>query len=188
MKKILIASIVGGILIFICQSLSWTVLNMHEPAQQYTPKQEAILEFLGSQLDEGGYLVPNVNPDATSAEMQQAMDSMKGSPWATISYHKTMNSDMYGNMGKNLLTDIVTVLLLCIIISGFATYRFANIFIASLFTGLIVFMNAHYTTHIWYELFDISAHFVDALVSWSLCGIWLGWYFSKQGVIERRTE
>ena len=55
MKKSLIGAIVGGIIIFIWQFLSWTLINLHKPAQQYTEKQEAVMAVLNSNLEEGGY-------------------------------------------------------------------------------------------------------------------------------------
>lgn len=53
---------------------------------------------------------------------------------------------------------------------------------ASLITGLIVFFNAPYMMNIWYKTFDIMAHLADAIISWGLCGLWLGWYLSRKQV------
>jgi hypothetical protein len=46
MKKEVIGAIVGGIIIFIWQFLSFALINFHLPVQQYTDKQDAILEAL----------------------------------------------------------------------------------------------------------------------------------------------
>ena len=46
MKKTIIASTVGGILLFMWQFLSWTAINLHSPSQQYSPKQDTILALL----------------------------------------------------------------------------------------------------------------------------------------------
>ncbi len=180
MKKNLIAAVVGGIIIFIWQFLSWTVLQLHRPAQEYTPNQQEIIQYLGTQLPgEGGYLLPNTPADATSEQMKAAMEDMDGKPWAVIQYHNAMNTSMASGILRSLITDIITVLLLCIIISGYVKRRFGNVFVASLLTGIIVFLNAPYTSHIWYESFDISAHLIDALASWGMCGLWLGWYYGR---------
>ena len=64
MKKTIIGAIVGGLIIFIWQTLSWTVLDAHRASQDYTPKQDTIMAFLNGTLDkEGGYLLPNVPKD-----------------------------------------------------------------------------------------------------------------------------
>ncbi len=179
MQKNLIAAVVGGIIIFIWQFLSWTVLQLHRPAQDYTPNQQEILQYLDGQLQEGGYLLPNTPPNASSDEMNAAMEEMDGKPWAVIQYHKAMNMSMTSGIVRSLVTDIITVLLLCIVLSGYVKRRFGNVFMASLLTGIIVFLNIPYTTHIWYETFDLSAHLIDALASWGLCGLWLGWFYGR---------
>ncbi len=188
MKRSFIAALIGGIVIFIWQFLSWTVLRLHDSAQQYTPNQNNVMQYLGSQLKEGGYLMPNVAPNASEEEMKQAMQNMEGKPWAVVYYHDAWKSNMVANILRSLITDVITVLLLCIILSGFARLRFGNIFAAALFTGLIVFLNSPYTMHIWYSWFDISAHFIDALVSWGLCGLWLGWWFGRNKNSSRLTD
>ncbi len=181
MRRNFIAALVGGIILFIWQFLSWTKLNLHQPAQKYTPKQDEVIQYLGSQLEEGGYMMPTIPPHASSEEMEATMKKMESKPWAQIYYHKSWdNNNMYLSMLKSFITNVITVLLLCIILSGFAMLRFANVFVASLFTGLIVFLNSHYTMHIWYSSFDIMAHFTDAIVSWGVCGLWLGWWFGRR--------
>jgi hypothetical protein len=49
----------------------------------------------------------------------------------------------------------------------------------TLFTGLIVFLSAPYTMHIWYGSFDLMAHFMDALVAWGVAGLWLAWWLRR---------
>jgi hypothetical protein len=60
------------------------------------------------------------------------------------------------------------------------THDFRTIVLSSLFVGLIVFLNAHYTNFIWYQTFDIWAHLADAIVSWGLTGLWLAWWFNRK--------
>ena len=113
MKKSLIGAIVGGIIIFIWQFLSWAIINLHLPAQQYTPKQDAVMAALNSNLEEGGYFVPSLPETATMEEQEQAMKDMEGKPWATIQYHKAMENKMTMNMIRGALVNMVTVWLLC---------------------------------------------------------------------------
>ncbi len=56
MRKSIIGAIVGGIIIFLWQLLSWGVLNLHEAQQKYTPKQDSILAYLGTQFNDDGSL------------------------------------------------------------------------------------------------------------------------------------
>jgi len=180
MKKLLIGAIVGGILIFVWQTLSWTVLDMHRANQEYTPKQDTILSYLSSQFSEdGSYFLPNTPKGASSEEKSKVMNSSMGKPWAEIHYHKALNISMGANIARGLIVDIIIVALLCWVLLKVSPASFGNFFLSCLFVGLIVFMNSPYTIHIWYPKADIMAHLWDAIISWGLCGIWLGWYYKK---------
>ncbi|MFX7938293.1 hypothetical protein ABTK47_19395, partial [Acinetobacter baumannii] len=68
------------------------------------------------------------------------------------------------NMLRGLLTNIVMVGLLIWILGRMGKQYFFTILLTTLFIGLIVFTNEPYTTHIWYEMFDIKAHFIDVMM------------------------
>lgn len=181
MKKTLIGSIVGGILIFIWQFLSWTVLNNHGKAMQYTPKQDSIMAYLNTQFSEdGAYALPRTPDGASMEECKKQMQDAIGKPWATISYHKSMKDNMGSAMIYNLLVNIIAVWLLCWILSGITLNTFGKTFMASLFTGLIIFLQGSYVMHIWYETFDIWAHLADYVISWGLVGLWLGMWLNRK--------
>jgi hypothetical protein len=181
MKKLIIGALVGGLIIFIWQTLSWTVLNLHHASQEYTPKQDSIMNYLNNQFSEdGSYLLPSYPPGTSYEEMQKQMEFTKGKPWMQIQYHKVMNTNMGANIAKGLVVNIIMVAFLCWIMMKLSPASFGTIFTACLFTGIIVFINSPYTVHIWYIKADIMAHLYDALISWALCGIWLGWWLKKK--------
>jgi len=183
MKKIFIGSLVGGIIMFVTQFLSWGLLELHRSAQQYTPKQNEILAYLDTQFDSSGaYFLPTYPPGATMDEQGKLMEDAMGKPWVQIYYHKSMDTNMGVNMVRNLVTNIIMVMLFCWIISGYTANNFTKTFLAAIFTGLIVFLHGSYTQHIWYETFDLGAHLTDYLVSWGLVGIWLGWLLNRRKV------
>ena len=187
MKQKLIASIVGGIIIFAWQFLSWPVLNLHKAANKYTPNGDAILAALNTNLpEEGGYMVPGLPENASKEDHEKLMKEADGKPWATIQYHKSMQASvgaMVTNMVRALIVDIIMVWLFCWLLSKINAPGFGKIFAASLATGLIVFFSSPYTISIWYKWFDIMAHFTDAIVSWGLCGLWLGWWLTRKPTI-----
>ena len=179
MKKSLIGAIVGGIIIFIWQFLSWALINFHKPAQQYTPKQDVVMAALSSNLEEGGYFIPNVPDGSSKEEHEKAMKDAEGKPWATVQYHKANDTNMAMNMVRGFITNVITVWLLCWVLLRLHKPGFSTIFTASLFTGLIVFLNVPYINHIWYQSFDLWAHFADAVVSWGVTGLWLAWWLRR---------
>jgi hypothetical protein len=181
MKKLIIGSLVGGIILFFWQFLSWTVLHLHDSAHQYTPNQDAILQTLNTQLGkDGGYMVPALPADATREQHEAAMESGKGKPWAVITYHQAMNMNMGMNMARGLIIDILIIAFFCSIISRMNALNFTAILISALFTGMIVFLNVPYTYHIWFQTYDLLAYFIDMLAGWGLCGVWLGWWYGRK--------
>ncbi|HMO31940.1 MAG TPA: hypothetical protein PKE63_03065 [Lacibacter sp.] len=182
MKQWIIGSLVGALLIFTWQFASWTFLNLHHPQQKYTPHQDTILAFLSEHLGaDGGFYLPSTPKRATMEEQQALMEQSIGKPWAQVFYHKAMKDNMNRNMLRGVLINLVVVLLFMWVLQLMQHRSFRSILLASLAVGLIVFFNEPYTTHIWFETFDLNASLVDALVSWGLVGIWLGWWMKKEG-------
>ena len=196
MKKAFVGALVGGIIIFIWQFISFAAANFHKPAQQYTDKQDEIMSFLSSQgLKEGGYVLPIAPESASHEEMEQQMKNSDGKPWATIQYHdEAQNSmnDMLMNMLRGLLVNIVVVWMFCWMVGRMNMPSFTTVLLSALATGLIVFFNAPYINHIWYKTFDIWAFFIDYVVSWGLTGLWLAWWLRRgqarprQAVVRER--
>jgi hypothetical protein len=179
MKKFFIGSIVGGIILFIWQAVSWTALPLHKTAYNYTDKQDTIINFLSTQFSENGqYMIPTAKPGTESSEQ---MNSMKGKPWAVISYHKEYSASMTGNMIRGLLVDILAVMLFIRLLAKTGHPSFANIFMSSITLGLICFLFFSYTPHIWFEtpMIAVSSDLLDAIVGWGLCGLWLGWWLGR---------
>ena len=92
----IIGALVGGLILFIWQFLSWSITGLHESQMAHTPNQDAIMEVLAENLEEGSYFLPNVAKDTPSDEAQQYMKDMEGKPWASISYHEAYTTK-YGN-------------------------------------------------------------------------------------------
>jgi hypothetical protein len=181
MKKILIGGLVGGILLFAWQTVSWTFSGLHDKGQAYTAKQDTILSSLAAMgLEEGTYYMPRMENEGSMEEMEKYMNNAQGKPWAKLSYYKAMNVNMGMNMARGVLANIIIVSLLCWVFAKMGAQGFSTFLIASLIVGIICFTNGPYTGHIWYPLHDISAHFIDALAGWGLVGVWLGWWMSRR--------
>ena len=181
MTRTIIGAVVGGILIFLWQFASWTALDLHRPQQMYTPNQDTILNFLNDQIAaDGAFYMPTVPQGASAEENQALYEKSIGKPWAQVFFHKEMKDNMIRNMIRGLLINIITVWLFIWIVGKISKSSFLTVLLAALATGLIVFFNEPYTTHIWFETFDLNASLVDALVSWGLAGLWLGWWLNRK--------
>ncbi len=181
MKKTLIGAIVGGILLFVWQFLSWTMLDLHRPANEYTPKQDSILQYLNTQFSEdGSYMLPTVPAKASMEEFEKMSTEATGKPWVQINYHKSLQNNMVSSMIRCLSIDIVILLLLCWMLGKMGPQGFGTIFAVSLAIGFINFFASPYTNHIWFQIRDLNAYLIDAVVAWGLVGVWLGWWLRKK--------
>jgi hypothetical protein len=180
MKKLLIGAIVGGIIIFLWQFLSFAALNLHKVAQQYTPKQDTILNVLRANLQEGRYYMPGVPDNASSDERSKLMEQMVGRDWAMVEYHAKYENDMVMNLIRSVLVNILTVFLLGWVLTRGGPLSFGTIVMASVFVGLMAFFNIAYANFIWYKSPGIWADFTDAIVPWALTGAWLGWFLNRK--------
>lgn len=182
MKKTIIGALVGAVIMFIWQFISFGAINLHRPAQQYTEKQDAIMEFLNNQaLPEGGYIMPSVPEGATAEEMEAAMEAGNGRPWAYLQYHKSAeNSSMSMNMIRGFFTNLIILFVFIWLLRRMAPSSKGRVLLASLAIGFIAFLHFPYTNFIWYETFDIWAHLLDTVVIWGVVGLWLAWLLRRE--------
>ncbi len=179
MKKQLIATLVGGILLFVWQFLSWALLNVHGAEFTYTANQDRIMEVLSQNLEEGQYMLPTAPPNSTPEQQQAIMESSTGKPWATLTYHKSMSADMGMNMLRAFAIDLLSVFLLVWLLLQSANLQFKSALLSSLAVGVIGYLTIPYLNTIWFEE-SSNGHLVDAVVQWGLVGVWLGWWLTKK--------
>lgn len=179
MKKLIIGAVVGGILLFFWQFLSFTVLNLHSSMQAHTPKQDEIIQYLNNNLEEGFYFMPTYPPGTNMEDANKMMEAYSGKPWAQVYLHKSMNTNMTSNMARGLVVDILAVLCLAWLFGKFTDTSLQNIFIASLAVGLLSYMTTSYLNAIWFETHSIP-DLIDAVVGWGIVGLWLGWWINKK--------
>ena len=173
----LIGALVGGLIIFLWQFVSWSFSGLHDSQMQYTPEQEVVLEAM-SNLEEGSYFMPALPKSATSEESAEFMKEIEGKPWATVSYHKEYKNNMPMNMIRGFVADFIAVFFLCWILLQFADLNFRKSLLASLAVGLIGFLTYNYINSIWFEGNTIP-DLVDVIVNWGLVGVWLGWWLKR---------
>jgi len=179
MRNQIIATLVGGLIIFIWQFISWGLVNIHQSETQYTPNQDAILEHLGTlDLEEGHYFMPTVPPGSSAEEMEALQERATGQPWAMVSYHKSFEMSMGMNMARGMAVDLLAAFLLVWVLLKFQDLTFGTALIASLAVGFIGYLTIPYLNTIWFETNSLS-YLIDVLVQWGLVGAWLGWFLTR---------
>jgi len=181
MKKYLIGSIVGGIIIFLWQGISWMGIGLHNNSMKYTPAQDNIMSVLSANIKEdGAYMIPSA---ATAKERQDMMKSMEGKPWASVIYHSSMSGDMTMRFIRGFLVNFFLVISLIYMLTRGGTPILRRVVSGSVAFGLAAWLWTFYMGHIWADLpwHMITADLIDSIVAWALCGIWLGWWLNRPG-------
>jgi hypothetical protein len=178
MKKLLIGALIGGIILFFWQFLSWSVLGIHDTMQTHTPKQTEILKYLDENLDEGFYYLPTLPQGHTSEELQKLTEDSMGKPWAQVYMHKKMEFSMGSNLGRGFAVAFLAVLLLTWVLMKIGKTSFMDTLLSCLAIGVMSYLTTSYAVGIWYETITMP-DLIDALVSWGLVGAWLGWWLNK---------
>lgn len=180
MKKWIIGSFVGAIIIFAWQAASWRFLGVHDSQMKYTPAQNEIMSVLSANIKEDGlYMLPSA---ATKKEMEAMKKDMEGKPWASVIYHQSWKDNMTMQLIRGFLVCFVMVLLLVIALSKGGMPSFTGFLTGSLAVGVLTFLWGPYMGHNWFELpwHMIRGDIIDAIVAWGLCGAWLGWWMNKK--------
>jgi hypothetical protein len=179
-SKTLIGALVGAIILFIWQFLSWGIINIHSPNQKYTPKQAEIIDFLKNNLEEDGtYFIPNIAPNASASDEEKLRTESAGKPWASISYHSAMNMNMSMNMARGILVNILTIWLLIWLLAKNTGANFTSVLTSCIVVGLIGYLSLPYTNSIWFTS-NTLPDLVDAIVGWGAVGLWLGFWLNRK--------
>jgi hypothetical protein len=171
MKRKLLFSLIGAIVIFAWQFLSYAMPNFHKSASAYTPAQDSIMKALEKQgLKEGMYFLGQPDPALSQAEQKAAMEKMDGKPWGVLNYHETNSMSMAMNMFRGFLVCFVIAFLLFWLLLQQKNPTLSNRILLALAVGMIGFFFEPYTNFIWYKAPDIFAHFADAIFPWLILG------------------
>ncbi|MBL7808004.1 MAG: hypothetical protein JNN28_09330 [Saprospiraceae bacterium] len=179
MKKQLVSIIVGGLILFIWQFVSWALIPIHKSEYGYTPNQDKIMEALSQNLtEEGTYMLPGINPSLSREAVEAEMAAHEGKPWASVTYHKSMSNAMGMNMFRGFAIDLVAIYLLIWLLMKIPNLTLGTSVQASVAIGVIAYLTIPYLNSIWFETNSLE-HLIDAVVQWGLVGAWLGWYLPR---------
>jgi len=171
MKRRILFSLIGMVIIFGWQFLSYAMPAFHYKAQTFTPAQADILDKLKEiGLNDGMYLLGQPDPSLSRAEQEAMMSSLDGQPWAVLNYHQRNSYDMLMPMLTNLLLSLVISFVLFWLYLQQKNPTLLNRLLISLAVGMIGFLFVPLTRYIWYWEPDIWAHLLDATIPWLILG------------------
>jgi len=179
MKNKILFTLIGGVIIFVWQFLSFALINFHHSAMEYTPHQDEILAKLEElNLKEGMYFLGQPDPSLSMDEQEEVMQKYDGKPFATINYRKEMSMDMVMPMVRSIIIDFIIAYFLFWIFLQQKEADLIKRLLISTAIGFITFLSVPYTNYIWFQEPDIWAYLIDGIVPWAILGF-VGHLFAK---------
>ena len=172
MKKSLLFALIGAIILFVWQFISFAIPNFHKAGMEYTPQQDEILSAIkDAGLKEGMYMLGQPDPELSTDEMKAAMQSYEGKPWAVLNYQLENSSAMAMNMIRGFIIAFFTALLFFWILRQQKSPTLMNRVLLGVGIGFIGFLFVPYTNYIWFKEPDIWAYMLDGVVPWAVLGL-----------------
>lgn len=192
MKKLIIGSLVGTIIIFIWGAVSWMILPIHLNSFMYSPNQDSIMQCLSTNLSEpGAYMMPMVDNRSVGSfdpqyheDCEKMMGETIGKPAAYVIYTPAMEM-MGGSMfAFGFLFDLIAVLCAVIILAaaGDKLTTFFQRWWMVMLIGVAIAMQGKLLDWNWmyFPWHFIKGSLIDIVVGWGLCGAWLAWYLGRK--------
>ncbi|MGH9730022.1 MAG: hypothetical protein ACRD33_08735 [Candidatus Acidiferrales bacterium] len=180
-KRVLLGTLVGGIVVFIVGALLHTVLGLAEVGVKSIPQEDAVLSAMRSAIPTPGFYVfpaPNMTPGRSKEQMQSdnaayAAKYQQG-PSGILVYTPGGSALNYGKLlGGEFVIDLVSAFFLACILAmgagGASSYwkRVFAVTLAGLFAG--VFLGFEYWN--WYNFpTNYTLAYVTVVV--------IDWYFA----------
>ena len=179
MKKQLIGALVGGLILFIWQFISFGPGNIHVKQMDHMPQQDAILEALAANnVAEGEYFLPSLPLDKRSEGQEAYAMEIEGKPWALVSYRHQMENTFGSNLVRGFIIDFLSAFFLIWILMRMKDLDMKTSIMTSLAVGAIGYMTISYLDSIWFTSNSIP-ELIDTVIQWGLVGTWLGWWLNR---------
>lgn len=183
MKKILIGSLVGAIILFVFQAAMW-MSGMNNDFSSYTTNQAAIMENLNSNLDADGlYMMPMNDPAVkqTHEQEEKYMQENVGKPWAMVFYHQSMHGMDPMYMVRGFFHSLIAVLMVTLVLSAGGWVQFGTRFIVCMAFGVFTIALAPMNSMNWWDMpFSfVKPQIMDLTLGWALVSLWLASYVKK---------
>ncbi len=176
--RTIFGALLGGLILWIFQFMSWGMLDLHYAEMQYTDQQTAIMEALiEADLEEGDYFIPRA-PKGDMDTQTEMQTKAQGKPWALVKYRSSLSNQMPMNLVRGLVTDILAAWLLIWIFGKMDRPTMGTIVTTCIAIGIIGYLLVSYLDSIWFEGNSLAALF-DAVVSMGLVGAFLGWWLNR---------
>jgi hypothetical protein len=192
MKKLLLASLVGAIILFMWNAVSWMALPTHFNSFKYTPAQDSLLgNMKAAGLETGVYRLPmvdNRNVSSSDASYKKAQAELQaecaGKDVAMVFYTQSVSMDMTSSFVMGYMYLFISVFCVCLILAAasskiktFGSRLWMVMLFALLFALQGPMSDFNWMQFPWHYTMPML---VDIFAGWGLCGLWLSWYLGRE--------
>jgi hypothetical protein len=186
MKKIVLAALAGGLVLFIWGAVSHMLLPLGAAGLKNLPNEEPVLTALGSSISEPGlYFYPGLDMKKKATEEEQAAwaEKIKTGPSGLLLYRPSGGEAMsprqlVSELVSNILAAWVAAIVVSLIIAGHSDQAGRNaqfgrrVLVVGLL-GLFAWLSISASHWIWYGFPTafVGAELIDQVVGWLLAGL-----------------
>jgi hypothetical protein len=180
MKRILIAGIVGGLIMFAWGVIANALIPLHTPSLHNIPNEDAVVTALQTNLSTPGvYLFPGMPADRQQSTMDAYIQKYKRGPLGMIIYRPD-GADPF--MAGQMITGLIIAFLSAILAAWFlsrSTAMMSKYLRRVIYCGMLgifisVFANLNYWNWYYYPLDYTTANIADTIIGWLLAGLGIG--------------
>ena len=179
--KIIISSLVGAIIVFVFQAMSWMFLGIHATSTQAAANDEQVMTALNANMKESAvYDIPHWDMKGSKEDQEKMAKEMEGKPWARVIFHASHEMSMSTPMIRGFILDLLGMLMVAFIISksagSFGSHFMTAMYMAIYSLCLTVLMDWNWWST---PMSFVSGLIIDSLIIGVLSGLWMGWYWSR---------
>jgi hypothetical protein len=181
-KRVILAGLLGGLVIFIWGSLSHVVLGIGEIGVKGMPNEDAVLSALHTGIPEAGFyffpsmgLSPNASREQRAAAMPEIEKRIVSGPSGILEFHPS-NGVTFSprRLGTEFALNVIQALLAAILLSwapGLASYMSRLVFVAVV--GLTASLSTNVQYWNWYGFPSdyTGAYIANQIVAFVLGGL-----------------
>jgi len=184
MKRVLLAGILAGIVVFVWSAIDHLVLPVGHMGVKTLPREEAVLSAMRAEIPEGGlYVFPGMDmshrpsPDEYKAYEAKYVAGPVGILVLTRGGQPVMTARQ---LSSELFTDILAGLVAAFVISQTAVPFGRRVLIVMLL-GLFGWLSISTSYRIWYGFPTayVIGEGIDQVVSWLWGGVAIAWVYRK---------
>ncbi len=177
MKKKIISAVLGALILFIWNAISWMALPFHGQSLKSIPEGAIDMELLRSTLEEDGiYHYPGLDAEDMAAKLATGPRI----PFMVYKQGPTSAFDPMSFLG-NLLLNLLSATVIILVLSKVTKGSKSDIIMACLLMGVLVGVTSDLPQMNWYmHPFSYAAtNIMDHIIGFGLLGLFLANYTFK---------